>query len=166
LNTNERQSALQRDRDILFATIDYILQQVASEGLPKENFDMVALYYEHQRQLAEKNFQLRRLHNLQKQLQRLTEFPIRKCDISFNEYIKEKTGYDIDIFKNLEARVEQILAQNEIQNKKQFIDIITIHEVYKRNAIEEEKAGILKNLIINYATRLKPKKVFKAGGTT
>jgi len=56
LTREEKQFELNRHRDILFATIDYILQQTASEDLLKDQFDVVAGFYEQQKQQIEKYF--------------------------------------------------------------------------------------------------------------
>ena len=99
LTREEKQFELNRHRDILSATIDYILQQTTSEDLLKDQFDVVAGFYEQQKQQIEKYFQKHRLDKLQQRLHNLTMFPMRRVDLTFNDYIKGKTGYEIDIFE-------------------------------------------------------------------
>jgi hypothetical protein len=150
LESEERKSELQRHRVILLATIDYIIEKIASENLTSDDFEVIAGYYRRQKQQVEKHFELGRLYNLQQQLNKLTEFPTRGCDLTFNEYIKKKTGYNIDIFDNLRIRVKEIIMQNQIKNKKQFNDIVIILNVYKQQSVDQEKLDILKNLLSNY----------------
>lgn len=161
LTREQKQFELNRHRDILFATIDYILQQVASENLLKDQFDVVAGYYEEQKQQVEKYFQNHRLDKLQQRLRNLTMFPMRRVDLTFNDYIKEKTGYEIDIFESLLMRVEGIIVQNKITTKKQLNDIAIMLNLYKQKPVDPQKVDILKNLVINYANKIRATKISK-----
>lgn len=161
LTREQKQFELNRHRDILFATIDYILQQVASENLLKNQFDVVAGYYEEQKQQIEKYFQNHRLDKLQQRLHNLTMFPMRRVDLTFNDYIKEKTDYEIDIFESLLMRVEGIIVQNKITTKKQLNDIAIMLNLYKQKPVDPQKVDILKNLVINYANKIRATKISK-----
>lgn len=161
LTREQKQFELNRHRDILFATIAYILQQVASENLLKDQFDVVAGYYEEQKRLIEKYFQNHRLDKLQQRLRNLTMFPMRRVDLTFNDYIKEKTGYEIDIFESLLMRVEGIIVQNKITTKKQLNDIAIMLNLYKQKPVDPQKVDILKNLVINYANKIRATKISK-----
>lgn len=158
MKSEERKAELQRHRDILVATIDYIIEKVASEGLPKDNFEVIAGYYRQQKQQIEKYFEMRRLYMLQQRLNKLTEFPMRRSDLKFSEYIKERTGYNIDIFESLQIRIEQIIKGNQITNKKQLNDIGNILDVYKQQSFDQEKKDALLNLIANYFKKKKKTK--------
>ncbi len=50
---------------------------------------------------------------LQQKLNGLTKLPMRTGDLKFNDYIKEKTGYKIDIFESLHIRVDEIIKENK-----------------------------------------------------
>jgi hypothetical protein len=155
LTREKKQLELNRHRDILFATIDYILQQTASEDLLKDQVDALVDYYGLQKQQIEKYFQKHRLDKLQQRLHSLTMFPLRRVDLTFNDYIRRKTSYQIDIFENLEIRIEEIISQNQITNKEQLNDIATMLEFYKKKSVGHQKADILKDLVINYANQKK-----------
>ena len=150
LKSEERKADLERHRAILLATIDYIIDKIGHENLPKDNFEIIVEYYQRQKQQIEKNFQMRRLYNLRQRLNKLVEFPMRRCDLTFGKYILGKTGYDINIFEALQIRVNEIITQNEIKNKKQANDIFIILDVYKQQSAEQRKTDILKKLLINY----------------
>lgn len=150
LTREEKQSELNRHRDILFATIDYLLQQAASENLLKDQFDIVAGYYKQQKLQIEKYFQKQRLDRLQKRLHHFTMLPMRRVDLTFNDYIMGKTGYEIDIFESLQIRVEEIILQNQITNKKQLNDVATMLDYYNQKSVDAQKVDMLKSLVINY----------------
>ena len=86
---------------------------------------------------------------------------MRRVDLTFNDYIKGKTGYEIDIFESLQMRVEEIIVQNKITTKKQLNDIATMLEFYKQKSVDPQKADILKNLIINYVNQIRTTKTSK-----
>jgi hypothetical protein len=155
--STEKQPDLKRHRDILVATIEYILQQLTTEGLSKNDFDNVASYYHQQMHQVEKYFQLGRLDILQTKFRNLTLFPIHKLDLSFNAYIKKETGHVIDIFEMLETRVNEIIAQNRITNEKEIGDITIMTEVYKRKLVDVKKSEILKHLLIDYYNQRRSK---------
>ena len=153
LKSQERQADLKRHRAILMATIDYILKHIASEGLPKNDLENITGYYQRQRQQIEKSFETGRLYNLRQQLNKLVEFPMRMCDLTFSKYIMKTTGYDIDIFESLQIRVDEIIKQNQITPKKQLSDIIIALNVYKQQSVDQSKIDILTNLLISYADK-------------
>ena len=161
LTREEKQSELKRLKDILFVTVDYIILQIESEGLSKNDFEVIADYYKQQKQQIEKYFQISRLDILQRRLHSLILFPIRKADLTFNEYVKERTGYEIDIFEGLRIHIEEIIAQNKITNKKQLGDVFTMMEIYRQTSVDQKKRDILENLLKNYASRLEPTKTSK-----
>jgi hypothetical protein len=149
INLIERRADINRHYEILLATIDYILEQLKSEDLSKTNLKNVVSHYNQEKLKVEKYFQLGNLGTLKNKLRVLIEYPMRKVDFNFNEYVKQRTGHSIDIFRILETRVEEVVMQNRISNNKQVGDIMIMLEVYK-NRQDIEKAEILKNLLIKY----------------
>ena len=157
----EKKFELTRHRDILSAIIDYMIIQAASDDLLKDQFNVVAEYYEGQKQQIEKYFQKKRLDKLQQRLHSLTKIPMHRVDLTFNDYIKGKTGYEIDIFENLQMRVDEIIVQNQIANKKQLGDVANILDFYKQKSLDPQKADILKKLVIKYANEVRTTKTTK-----
>lgn len=162
MKSAERTIELQRHRSILLCTIDYILEKIASENLPKANFENVSEYYLKQQYQIEKDFEMRRLSLLQQRLNKLIEFPTRKCDLTFCDYIKRETGYDIDIFENLQIRVEEIINKNQIKNKKEFSDVFIILDLYEQQSMQQGKVAKIKSLLFNYFERRKAKNSIKS----
>jgi len=155
LKSEKRTFELQRHRSILFATIDYIIEKVASENLPKVDFENIADYYRKQKQQIDNDFEIRGLYLLKKRLNKLTDFPIRRVDLTFSDYIELKTGYQIDIFESLKDCVEKIIHENKIQDKKQLNDLMIIINLYEQQSIHQNKVDILKNLLIQYFDKIK-----------
>ena len=156
LSPEEKKSELKRHRDIILATIDYILQRI-EDDLAKDHSGAIEEYYQKQKQLTQKYYQTGRLDRLQQKLQGLTAFPRQRADLIFATYINEKTGYNVDIFENVRSRVDTIIQQNQINNKKNLDDVSLMFQVYKQHPVDQDKLDILRNLLIEFGKSMSNK---------
>lgn len=116
MTPEKKQSELQRHRAILLATLDYLEERLGG-SIVFDQYDPATEYFQQQKIQTEKCFKQRRLDRLQKRLASLTKEMQSRADLAFASYIKEKTGYNIDIFEDIRKRVNAIVAQNEIAAK-------------------------------------------------
>ncbi|MBS1600702.1 MAG: hypothetical protein JST75_20940 [Bacteroidetes bacterium] len=159
LTRQEKQLELERHRDILLATIDYVLRGIESENLTEEAFATFYAYYQQQKKQIEKYFQERRLITMKQRLNSLIMMgPLGRVDVTFNDYIKQTTGHEIDIFENLLIRVKKIIAQHKITDKKQLNDIAIMFELGKQEPSYSSATDTLKKIVIEYANEAKKKK--------
>jgi CRISPR/Cas system CMR-associated protein Cmr1 (group 7 of RAMP superfamily) len=114
---------------------------------------VIEVHYQQQKQQTEKYYQTERLDRLKQNLNSLTEYPRQTNDISFAGYIKEKTGCQIDIFENVQRRVNTVIEQNQIRNKKELNDVGIMLDVYKQHPIDLNKLNILKGLLIEFSNK-------------
>ena len=121
MTPEEKQLELKRHRDILLATLDYSIER--SKGINNGEFDPVA-HYQQLKEQTEENYQNGRLTRLKQWLRDLTEEPRETGDLSFGWYIKEKTGYDIDIFRNFQKRIDKIIEKNELRLKMNIVTFL------------------------------------------
>jgi hypothetical protein len=149
LTPEQKQSALQRHHDIILATIDYLL---AAHGgcIVIDQEDIVTDYYEQQKLQIAKYYNQRRLDRLQRRLATLIKGFQTSADLNYTGYIKERTGYDIDIFADLQKRVDAIIAHNEIRSKKEFNDAGTLFHFYHKTVREPGKLDVLRKLLLDY----------------
>ena len=152
MTPEQKNSELKKHKDIILATIDYIIEGI-EVGLTHDQFDTIVGYYQQQKQQTEKYYQGNRLDRLQQRLYSLTEYLRRRSDLSFASYIKEKTGYYIDIYENVRRRVNTIIEQNQIKNKKELDDVGIMLNVYKQHPVYQDKIDILKVLLIDFGKR-------------
>lgn len=134
------------------ATLDYLEERLGGSFV-YDQYDPVAEYYQQQRIQTEKYFRQRRLDRLQQRLVSLTKELQNKADLAFAPYIKEKTGYDIDIFEEVRKRVNFINAQNEIRSQKELNDIGTMLHFYQKTSAPREEIEKIKALLTNYSER-------------
>ncbi|RYE22113.1 MAG: hypothetical protein EOP45_08700, partial [Sphingobacteriaceae bacterium] len=146
----EKQSELQRHRAILLATLDYLEERLGGSFVYDQH-DPVTEYYQQQKIQTEKYFKQRKLDRLQQQLASLTKGLQNRADLTFSAYIKEKTGYNIDIFEDFRKRFDAIVAQNDIRSQNELNEIGTILNFYQRTYADGEEVDRLKVLLNKYS---------------
>jgi hypothetical protein len=134
---------------ILFATLNYLEEHVG-KSLVLDNYNPSTDFYQQERIQIEKYIAQRKIVSLQKKLSSLTKPLQLKFDLNFPLYIKEKTGYEIDLFEDLRNRSASIIAQAEIHNQKQLHDIGLLLSLYNETGALEKDINFLKALILNY----------------
>jgi hypothetical protein len=150
MTAGQKQAALERHRAILLATIDY---KLAKQGgiIVYDGEDIVANHFKRQKEQVEEYYKQGQLDKLQLQLSNLTKGLQNRVDLDFAGYIKEKTGYDIDIFDDLRKRVDAIMAQNEVRSQQELNDVGTMQLYIQQTAGNTEMAGKLLTLSNAYA---------------
>ena len=126
-----------------------------------DQYDFATEYYQQQKIQTEKYFKKRRLDRLQQRLASLVKGMQNRADLTFAFYIKEKTGYDIDIFEDLLKAVNAIVAQNEIRSQRELNDVVTILHFYNETVGDGKEVEKLKSLLTDYSKRtnvMSPKK--------
>jgi hypothetical protein len=152
LTPEQKQTELERHRNLLLATLDYLEQHLGGSFV-YDRYDPVTEYYQQQKIQTEKYFKQRRLDRLQQRLASLTKGLQNRDALAFTTYIKEKTGYDIDIFEDLRKRVAVIVAQNEIRSQNELNDIGTMLHYYNETSQNGEEVEKVKSLLTYYSER-------------
>ena len=152
MTPEQKQSELLRHRAIILATLDYLLDRLGG-SIVYDQFDVMTEYYQQQKIQTEKYYKLRRLDRLQQRLASLTKQTQNRDDVTFVGYIKEKTGYDVDFFEDLQKHVDTIVAKNEIRSQKELNDIGRMLHYYKQTSAGGEIVVKLKQLLLDYAKR-------------
>jgi hypothetical protein len=150
LTPEQKQIELQRHRTILLTTLDY-LDQHLGESFVDDQHNPITEYYQQQKIQTEKYFQQRRLDRLQQRLANLTKGLQNKDALAFTTYIKERTGYDIDIFEDLRKRVAAIVSQQEIRSQKELNEVGTMFYHLQETSANGEEVEKLKSLLTEYA---------------
>lgn len=152
MTPQQRQTELQKYRAIIMATYDFL---IATHGasIVFDNVSSIAAYYEKLKLKAEEYCNKNQLSKIKLRLAKLIERHIRRADLSYAIYIKEKTGYEIDLFEDLRKRVNAILAQNEIRSKQERDDVYAMLQYYQTTSTEGEEVDRLKALISDFIER-------------
>ena len=163
MTPEEKQLELKRHRDILLATLDYFIDRSAS--IKYDGFDSVE-HFKHLKQQTEEHFQKARLTRLKQWLRDMTAEPRETGDLNFDRYIKEKTGYDIDIFDNFHRRIDKIIERKKIKSENEYRDVLAmVDNLCQQTPVDEYKIDILNNLLIDFDDKISgiktPKKLRK-----
>lgn len=149
MTPEEKQAELERHRAIVLATLDYLEENLGGSFV-YDQYDPLTEYYQQQKVQVEKYFKQRRLDRLQQRLASLTKGRQTGADLKYGNYIKEKTGYDIDIFEDLRKRVAAIIAQNEIRDQKELNEVGSMLQFFHETSAKGEEVKKLNKLISNY----------------
>jgi hypothetical protein len=152
LTPEEKKTELHRQRDLVLATLNYQLELHAG-SIVTDGWDAAREYFDQQKLQTEAYFRGRRLDKLQQQLQRLTDGLRSRVDLQYTSYIKEKTGYDIDLFEGLQGHIDRILVQGNIQTdaEAEFVRVQLL--INKQTMAEPQQETALKTLFHDYFKR-------------
>lgn len=150
----EKQFELVKLKTISLATIDYLAENPELSDSGDEN--SLEDLYQHYKIQTEKYFQQRRLDRLQHRLSHFFDILIGRVDLNFTDYIREKTGYEIELLEGLHKRVEIILDRNEIRTEKEAYEISLLSGYYNRISTNKLDIEKLNALLLEYHERMAP----------
>jgi hypothetical protein len=160
LTPEEKQSELKRHRLILLATLDYFIER--SKGINYGGFDPIA-HYQQLKEQTEENYQKGSLTRLKQWLRDMTEEPRETGDLSFSRYIKEKTGYDIDIFSSFQKRIDKIIERKQVRTESEYRDVLAmVDNLCQETPVDSDKIDLLNNLMLDFDDKISGTKTPKS----
>lgn len=151
-NSIDKQAELEKFRDLVLATLDYYLDNKDIQ-IKTADFDSIE-HYKKLKIQTEENYQKGRLTILKQWFRDLTEMQVETRDLKFNEYLKNKTKYDIDVFQSYFQRVDRIIEKGKITSDNQFYDInIMVDQLCQTEPVDNKKIDILNKLLSDYEQR-------------
>ena len=160
----EKQFELVKYKTISLATIEYLAENPELTFSGDE--DTMEDLYQHFKIQTEKYFQQRRLDRLQHRLSHFFDILIGRVDLNFTDYIREKTGYEIELLEGLRNRVKIILERNEIKTQKEAYDITLLSGYYNKISTNKVDIENLNALLVEYHDRMAPVYLKKQRGYT
>lgn len=150
MTSNSRPLASDKYKALVVATLDYLIEHYTGEFVC-DGFDPIKDYYQRQQIQAGKYGKQGNVKRLQQQLDKFTDRLLQNTDLAFTEYIKERTGYELDIFKDLLALGEEVLSSGEIRDEAESRKVMALIELNKKTEIEGEKAEQLISILNNFS---------------
>lgn len=145
VNTGEKQAELKKYRDLVLAAIDYTEMIYRTQPIDWEA-QLNGL-----RTQVDEHFKKGRLTKLKQWFRDMSEPMIECRDLSFNSYLKEKTNYNVDIFKAYNGRVNKTVAKGRISTDNQFYDIkIMVDYLCQAVPLDKAKIDSLNKLLVEY----------------
>jgi len=146
----DKNSELEKYRDLVLATIDYYLQ---NKSLHSVESDSTIEHFKNLKKETQISFEKGKLVKLKNWFRDLTEMQIETRDFKFSKYLKENTKYDIDIFEKWFARLDKIILKGKISSDSQFYDVKNFVINEQPDNIENPKFKILNRLLQEYEFR-------------
>jgi hypothetical protein len=135
----------EKNKSILLATLNYLLEHhsgamVFDEYSPSKEWHLEDI------KKTELDIKKYRSKQIKTRLDRCISLLKRRYDLGLNNYIKEHTGYDIDIFEEFKTNVMPIISKGSIDDN----DIYPIEnylKAYGSQPEEQEHVALLKTLL-------------------
>lgn len=149
LNKEEKSTELVKYRDLILATIDYYIDFKIIQ-FKTDDFNS-AEYYRQLKIQAEEHFRKGRLTKLKQWFRNLTEIQVECGDLKFNQYLKEKTKYEVDIFEAYFQRIEKVIEKGKITADNQFYEINNlVNQLCQIEPINKVKLDSLNKILADY----------------
>jgi len=152
ISHEENQKELVKYRDLNLAALEYktSLFFPADRDIPEE----LVAYHKSLPAKVHELFEKGQLTKLKQWFRDFTEGIIEARDLKFDQYLKEKTGYDVSVFKSYEDKITRIIAKGKITTDNQFYDVgILVNELCQTQRQDTEKIELLNSMLREYEQR-------------
>lgn len=160
MTAEEKQLELIKHKDILLATLDYLTERLQSVN--NDEYHLTP-HFQQLKKETEVHFQKGRLTRLKQWIHNMTEEFIETGDSDFGRYIKEKTGYDIDIFRSFQKRIDKIIERKKIKTENDYRDVLAmVDNLCQQSPPDQNKIDILNNLLTYFDDKIRGTKTPKS----
>ena len=136
----------EKNKVILRATLNYLLEFHSGDMV----FDGVShskMWYLQEIKQAEKYIEKSQSAQIKRKLDMHISLLKHKFDLGLNTYIRENTGYEIDIYEAYKAYVVPIIARGGLLLNDNFYEIEKYLRAYGAQPEEQEHVRLLKTLL-------------------
>ena len=137
----ENQEQLDYYKKLIDATIDYSIETFELHDNPD---------FETFRQETSDYYNQGNLEVLMQWFDDLIEPMLDNTDLEFIDYLKEVTGFDVNIYEKLEAEVDELLKQKEIKTGDEYESACMTFDYWIETKPKDKKTAELSSLIMNY----------------
>jgi hypothetical protein len=157
LSKEQKQAELVKYRELVLAALDFYIEMFQKPIQTQYGVRDRTKHYRELKLKAEEQFQKGRLTVLKQWFRDITEIPIESRNLKFNQFLREKTNYDIDIFKSFHLHIDKIIEKGKITSDNQFYDVtIAINYLCQSEGVDQEKIKILDKIRSEYEQRRPP----------
>ena len=148
----EKQASSEKYKNLTLATLDYLIEHHTGE-IVLDGIDPIRQSFELQKVQAEKYASQGKLTNLRKQFDRLIPMLQSRTDLNFTRYIKERTGYDVDIYAELREVAAGILSRGLIQNDSESQSVNILLQLLAKTNENPQQEKLFEAYRIDYVKR-------------
>jgi hypothetical protein len=146
----DKQTDLEKYRDLNLATLDYL-----SETFKSETND-ASRHLQELKIKVNESFTKGHLTRLKQWFRDLTEMPRETQDLKFNDFIKERTGHEVNLHERFEKRISKILDQGKIKTANDYRDVITkVDYLTQMKSADQTLIDQMNSLLIDFEKKKK-----------
>ena len=143
----------ERNKAILLATLNYLIEYQSGD-MVFDDYSPSKQWYLNDLKQTERDIQNSRSQQIKKRLDMHLAMRKHYFDLGLNSYIKEKTGYHIDIFEEFKTQVAPIIAKGTI-NDNDVYKVKNYLKAYSANPEEQDNIYPLKTLLAKREATIK-----------
>lgn len=142
----------EKNKHILLTTLNYLLEYHSGD-MVFDDYSPSKNWYLNELKRTELDIKKYRSTQIKKRLDLHISLLRNQFDLGLNNYIKENTGYDIDIFEEFKANVMSFISKGSITNSD--VDQIESYlKAYRTYPEEQENIRLLKALLAKHEAEI------------
>ncbi|SHO64796.1 hypothetical protein [Algoriphagus zhangzhouensis] len=147
-----KHTELEKYRDLNLSTLDYLSEtiQIATNDFnSSQHFQKLKIE-------VNESFTKGRLSKLKQWFRNLTEVLRETEDLKFNDFIKERTGHEVNLHERFEKRISKILGQGRIKSENDYRDVVTkVDYLSQKESADQTLIDQLNFLLISFEKKKK-----------
>lgn len=148
----DKHTELEKYRDLNLATLDYLSENMK---ITTNDFDS-SQHYQKLKIEVNESFTKGCLSKLKHWFRDLTEMPRETDDLKFSDFIKERTGHDVNLHERFEKRISKILDQGKIKTANDYRDVMTkVDYLTQRESADQTLIDQMNPLLIDFEKKKK-----------
>ena len=148
----DKHTELEKYRDLNLATLDYLSETMK---ITTNDFDS-SQHYQKLKFEVNESFTKDRLSKLKQWFRDLTEMPRETEDLKFSDFIKERTGHEVNLHERFEKRISKILDQGKIKTANDYRDVMTkVDYLTQRESADQTLIDQMNSLLIDFEKKKK-----------
>lgn len=147
-----KKTTLLQKYTILQATLDYMIKHHSSTVVCDDE-DPVMEMFQRGKMQAEKDYQEKNSSKLKYQLDRWLRMLERKMDLNYTAFIKEQTGFAIDLFENIRTLADTFNTKTELNSQQDLHDCSRLMQHYEKTNTNTSEKKRLEQLSQDYVEK-------------
>lgn len=149
MKSKSKQEELFKQRAIVLQTLEFLMENYTGFFV-LDDYDSSKEHYLQEKDQVEKYYKERRLDRITAKLANLTHYLYFKRDRTYQHYIKEKTGYQIDLYKNLRVKIDEVIQRGMIFSLEEFLDVEFMVQMFENDPNASCDKALLQSMLDSY----------------
>lgn len=149
----DKKKELAKFYDLALATLDYYIE-TPELNFQQNGFDSKS-HFEMLKKSVNEEFKKGRLSKIKKWFKDLTEMQVETKDFKFQEYLRNKTGHEVNIFQDFYKRIDKVVANGKITTDVQYREVYSyVDNLSQAEKVDKGKIDFFNQLLLDYEGRM------------